>query len=97
MTREDVLGELLDDDLAQELTTSSPPPKRCLKFTIQLTPLRVKLNPLKDEECFSLQPLQSPDKPTPTALDTQDSTRWATYIDTRSDFGCRANKKKNRQ
>ncbi|KAG5276039.1 hypothetical protein AALO_G00127230 [Alosa alosa] len=76
MTREDVLGELLDDDLAQQLTTSPP---RSLKLTIRLTPLSVKQPSSKDEEeeddDISLQPLsQSPDKPTPTAVDEQDST-----------------------
>lgn len=76
-----MLGEILDDDLAQELNTSPPHP---LKLTIRLTPLSVKQGSAKkekddddDDDDFSLQPLsQSPDKPTPTALDTQDSTRW---------------------
>ncbi|XP_062411446.1 origin recognition complex subunit 1 isoform X2 [Sardina pilchardus] len=75
MTRDDVLGELLDDDLAQELTTSPP---RALKLTIRLTPLGIKQPSSRDEEeedddDFSLQPLsQSPEKPTPTAVDEQD-------------------------
>ncbi|KAL2089744.1 hypothetical protein ACEWY4_014432 [Coilia grayii] len=71
MTREDVLGELLDDDLAQKLSTSPP---RSLKLTIRLTPLEVKQNFPRDEEDFSLQPLQSPNKPTASALDTEDFT-----------------------
>ncbi|XP_063057313.1 origin recognition complex subunit 1 isoform X2 [Engraulis encrasicolus] len=76
MTREDVLGELLDDDLAQTLSTSPP---RSVKLTIRLTPLGVKQNVPKDEEDdFCLQPRQSPDKPESSALDNEDLTRART-------------------
>lgn len=69
LTRDDVLGEILDgdqdteDELASKLGAS--PPRR-ISISIRLTPLPMtvtsKSSPLEDN--LSIQPLQSPSKPT---------------------------------
>ncbi|XP_036426543.1 origin recognition complex subunit 1 [Colossoma macropomum] len=71
LTRDDVLGEILDEDQGTEedLATklgSSPP--RHISITIRLTPLQKPSKSSTDEEHLSVQALDSPAKPTPTAL-----------------------------
>ncbi|XP_062853159.1 origin recognition complex subunit 1 [Trichomycterus rosablanca] len=80
LTRDDVLGEILgddretQDDLATELGTS--PPRR-ISISIRLTPLTVRTKCFTEEEKLTIRPLQSPDKPTRSARDNQDSARDA--------------------
>ncbi|XP_060775986.1 origin recognition complex subunit 1-like [Neoarius graeffei] len=77
LTRDDVLGEILDDDqekeevLASKLGASPP-----CRFSTRLTPLQnVVLNKSPtEEENLSIQPLQSPNKPSHSACDNT-STR----------------------
>ncbi|KAM9483331.1 origin recognition complex subunit 1 [Clarias gariepinus] len=79
LTRDDVLGEILDgdqdteDELASKLGAS--PPRR-ISISIRLTPLPMtvtsKSSPLEDN--LSIQPLQSPSKPT-ASEDASSSSR----------------------
>ncbi|XP_066521037.1 origin recognition complex subunit 1 isoform X2 [Hoplias malabaricus] len=72
LTRDDVLGEIVDDDQEtdEDLATklgSSPP--RGISITVKLTRMSAPLESSVRKEQFSIQPLNSPDRPTPTALD----------------------------
>ncbi|KAB5584357.1 hypothetical protein PHYPO_G00106510 [Pangasianodon hypophthalmus] len=76
-TRDDVLGEILDDDKETEEVLGSKlgasPPRR-ISISIHLTPLPSTVSNTPEEENLSIQPLQSPDKPSHSACDTS-STR----------------------
>ncbi|KAI4883335.1 hypothetical protein NFI96_011185, partial [Prochilodus magdalenae] len=79
LTRDDVLGEILDEDQGTEedLATKlgSSPPRR-ISITLRLTPLKFPQKSSTDEENLSVQALESPDKPTPTALDNTSSRNF---------------------
>ncbi|KAL7832677.1 hypothetical protein SRHO_G00296950 [Serrasalmus rhombeus] len=72
LTRGDVLGDILgedqdtEEDLAKKLGSS--PPRR-ISITIRMTPLQNPSRSSTDEERLSVQALDSPAKPTSTALD----------------------------
>uniref|UniRef100_A0A3B4DR05 Origin recognition complex subunit 1 n=2 Tax=Pygocentrus nattereri TaxID=42514 RepID=A0A3B4DR05_PYGNA len=77
LTRGDVLGDILgedqdtEEDLAKKLGSS--PPRR-ISITIRMTPLQNPSRSSTDEECLSVQALDSPAKPTSTALDNTSRT-----------------------
>ncbi|MCI4375619.1 hypothetical protein PGIGA_G00111650 [Pangasianodon gigas] len=77
LSRDDVLGEILDDDKETEEVLGSKlgasPPRR-ISISIRLTPLPSTVSNKPEEENLSIQPLQSPNKPSHSACDTT-STR----------------------
>uniref|UniRef100_A0A671T0A2 Origin recognition complex subunit 1 n=1 Tax=Sinocyclocheilus anshuiensis TaxID=1608454 RepID=A0A671T0A2_9TELE len=74
MTRDDVLGEILDEHTEKTLTSKlNTSPTGRISISIRLT--RLNLN---EEECVSPLSSHSPDKPRMTAYDKDESTRART-------------------
>ncbi|XP_072539134.1 origin recognition complex subunit 1 [Salminus brasiliensis] len=78
LTRDDVLGKLLDEDqeVEEDLATklgSSPPPR--ISITIRLTPLSIPLKSCTQEGHLSIQRLDSQEKADASDLDNTASSR----------------------
>lgn len=72
MSRDDVLGEILDEHTEKTLTSKlNTSPTGHISVSIRLTPLN-----LNKEECVSPLSSHSPDKPKLTAHDKDDATRY---------------------